>query len=83
MCDIVLASETAEFQDSAHFVGGLVPGDGVHVIFPMAMGLNRGRYFLLTGQRLNAALAYPQVQAADRAHLLATRDDLLAQVPAA
>jgi enoyl-CoA hydratase/carnithine racemase len=54
MCDIVLASETATFQDSAHFVGGLVPGDGVHVVFPMAMGLNRGRYFLLTGQVLDA-----------------------------
>lgn len=54
MCDIVLASETASFQDSAHFVGGLVPGDGVHVVFPMAMGLNRGRYFLLTGQVLDA-----------------------------
>ena len=54
MCDIVLAAETATFQDSAHFVGGLVPGDGVHVVFPMAMGLNRGRYFLLTGQVLDA-----------------------------
>lgn len=54
MCDIVLASETAAFQDSAHFVGGLVPGDGVHVVFPLAMGLVRGRYFLLTGQRIGA-----------------------------
>lgn len=54
MCDIVLASETATFQDSAHFIGGLVPGDGVHVVFPMAMGLNRGRYFLLTGQVIDA-----------------------------
>jgi enoyl-CoA hydratase/carnithine racemase len=50
MCDIVLAADTATFQDSAHFVGGLVPGDGVHVVFPMTMGLNRARYFLLTGQ---------------------------------
>jgi len=57
MCDIVLASETATFQDSAHFVGGLVPGDGVHVVFPMVMGLNRGRYFLLTGQELDAGQA--------------------------
>jgi enoyl-CoA hydratase/carnithine racemase len=57
MCDIVLASEKAAFQDSAHFVGGLVPGDGVHVVFPLAMGLNRGRYFLLTGQRLTAEKA--------------------------
>ncbi len=54
MCDIVLAAETASFQDSAHFVGGLVPGDGVHVVFPLAMGLNRGRYFLLTGQVIKA-----------------------------
>ena len=57
MCDIVLASENATFQDSAHFVGGLVPGDGVHVVFPMIMGLNRGRYFLLTGQVLDASEA--------------------------
>lgn len=54
MCDIVLASENASFQDSAHFIGGLVPGDGVHVVFPMVMGLNRGRYFLLTGQVIHA-----------------------------
>ena len=54
MCDIVLASETACFQDSAHFINGLVPGDGVHVAFPMAMGLNRARYFLLTGQVIHA-----------------------------
>ena len=54
MCDIVLASETAAFQDSAHFTGGLVPGDGVHVVFPLLMGYNRGRYFLLTGQKLSA-----------------------------
>lgn len=54
MCDIVLASETAAFQDSAHYVGGLVPGDGVHVVFPLVMGYNRGRYFLLTGQTIFA-----------------------------
>jgi enoyl-CoA hydratase/carnithine racemase len=54
MCDVVLAAETASFQDSAHFIGGLVPGDGVHVAFPMAMGLNRARYFLLTGQVIGA-----------------------------
>lgn len=60
MCDIVLASDSASFQDSAHYAGGLVPGDGVHVVFPMIMGLNRGRYFLLTGQVLDAhrALEY-------------------------
>ena len=57
LCDIVLAAETATFQDSAHFINGLVPGDGVHVAFPMAMGLNRARYFLLTGQVIHAVEA--------------------------
>lgn len=57
MCDIVLAADTASFQDSAHFVGGLVPGDGMHVVMPMLMGLNRGRYFLFTGQVIGAAEA--------------------------
>lgn len=57
LSDIVLAAENATFQDSAHFNGGLVPGDGVHVVFPMLMGTNRGRYFLLTGQVLSAQQA--------------------------
>lgn len=57
MCDIVLAAEGASFQDSAHFNGGLVPGDGVHVVFSMIMGLNRARYFLMTGQELDARQA--------------------------
>lgn len=60
LSDIVLASETATIQDSAHFNGGLVPGDGVHVVFPLLMGPNRGRYFLLTGQVLNATEAKEQ-----------------------
>ena len=54
LCDIVLASENAAFQDSAHFTNGLVPGDGVHVVWPLILGPNRGRYFLLTGQKLSA-----------------------------
>ncbi len=54
LCDIVLASDHATFQDSAHFINGLVPGDGHHIILPLLMGWNRGRYFLLTGQTLSA-----------------------------
>ena len=54
LCDIVLASETAIFQDSSHFPSGVVPGDGVHVVWPSVLGMNRGRYFLLTGQKLSA-----------------------------
>jgi enoyl-CoA hydratase/carnithine racemase len=54
LSDIVIASDTAVFQDAPHFPGGLVPGDGVHVVWPLVLGVNRGRYFLLTGQKLSA-----------------------------
>jgi hypothetical protein len=50
-------SENAEFQDAPHFPNGVVPGDGVHVVWPLVLGANRGRYFLLTGQKLSAAEA--------------------------
>ncbi len=58
MSDIVLASENATFQDAPHFPNGVVPGDGVHVIWPSLLGQNRGRYFLLTGQTLSAKEAH-------------------------
>jgi len=54
MCDIVLASETACFEDSGHFENNLVPGDGVNILYPLLLGLNRARYFLLTGQSIGA-----------------------------
>jgi enoyl-CoA hydratase/carnithine racemase len=54
LSDVVLASETATFQDAPHFPNGVVPGDGVHVVWPLLLGQNRGRYFLLTGQTLSA-----------------------------
>ncbi len=55
LADIVLAADTAEFADLAHVPsGGAVPGDGVQVVWPMLLGPNRGRYFLLTGERIGA-----------------------------
>ena len=54
LSDVVLASDTAVFQDPGHFMLGAVPGDGVHVVWPMLLGQNRGRYFMLTGQKLSA-----------------------------
>jgi enoyl-CoA hydratase/carnithine racemase len=57
LCDIVLAAETAQFQDSAHFTSDVVPGDGMHIVYPLLLGMNRGRYFLLTGQTLDARKA--------------------------
>jgi enoyl-CoA hydratase/carnithine racemase len=57
LCDIVLAADTAQFQDSAHFPSDVVPGDGMHIVYPLLLGMNRGRYFLLTGQTLDAQKA--------------------------
>ena len=58
LSDIVLASENSTFQDAPHFPRGVVPGDGVHVVWPLLLGQNRGRYFLLTGQTLSAQEAH-------------------------
>ena len=55
--DIVLATDDTYFQDTAHFQGGMVPGDGMHVIMPMLLGLTRARYFLFTAQKITAAEA--------------------------
>jgi enoyl-CoA hydratase/carnithine racemase len=54
LCDIVIASEDAVFRDAPHFRHGTVPGDGVQVVWPMLLGMNRGRHFLLTGRRIAA-----------------------------
>ena len=54
LCDIVLAAEHTIIADAVHFEFGLVPGDGVQTVFPLLMGLNRARYFMLTGQQLDA-----------------------------
>ncbi|HWD05840.1 MAG TPA: enoyl-CoA hydratase/isomerase family protein [Kribbella sp.] len=53
LSDIVLASEETRVSDD-HFAGGIVPGDGANIVWPMLLGRNRGRYFLLTGQELGA-----------------------------
>ncbi len=57
MSDVVIASPEAVFQDAPHFPNGVVPGDGVHIVWPLILGPNRGRYFLLTGQKIGASEA--------------------------
>src|SRR3954466_13652346 len=54
-CDIVIAADDVTFEDTAHFHnGGIVPGDGVNVLYTMLLGLNRARYLMLMGQVLKA-----------------------------
>jgi len=88
LSDIVLCAEHTYFSDAPHFRFGTVPGDGVHMIWPMLLGPNRGRYFLLTGQRIDAQEALdlgvvsevvPSAMLLPRAHELAAK---LARQPA-
>jgi len=57
LADIVLATPTTVFQDKPHFDFGIVPGDGVNLLWPEVIGSVRGRYFLLTRQELDAKTA--------------------------
>jgi enoyl-CoA hydratase/carnithine racemase len=57
LADIVLATPETVFQDKPHFEFGIVPGDGVNLLWQEAIGTIRGRYFILTRQELDARTA--------------------------
>ena len=57
LADIILATPSTVFQDGPHFASGIVPGDGVHLLWQEAIGPIRGRYFILTRQELDAQTA--------------------------
>src|SRR6201988_3903856 len=57
LSDIVLATPSTIFQDKPHFEFGIVPGDGVHLLWPEVIGTVRGRYFILTRQELDSQTA--------------------------
>ncbi len=57
LADIVLATPATVFQDKPHFDFGIVPGDGVSLLWPEVIGSVRGRYFILTRQLLDAKTA--------------------------
>jgi enoyl-CoA hydratase/carnithine racemase len=58
LCDIVLASEDAYFQDLAHFPRNLSPGDGIQNVWPLVLGRNRFRYAQLMAQKITAQMAH-------------------------
>ena len=53
LSDIVLSAEDAIFRE-AHYHGGFVPGDGVQIVWPIFIGMNRARHALLTGKVFTA-----------------------------
>jgi enoyl-CoA hydratase len=80
-CDIALMASEARLADP-HVNAGLVAGDGGAILWPMLMGLNRGKEFLLTGDMMGADEAhqlglvnhvYPRTELRDRAGELASR----------
>ena len=42
------------FQDKPHFAFGIVPGDGIHSLWPEVIGSIRDRTFVLTQQLISA-----------------------------
>jgi enoyl-CoA hydratase/carnithine racemase len=54
LSDIVIATPDTIFQDKAHFAFGIVPGDGIHSLWPEVIGSVRGRTFVLTRQIIGA-----------------------------
>src|ERR1700756_3568627 len=87
LADIVLAAPSTVFQDKPHFGFGIVPGDGVNLLWPEVIGPMRGRYFILTRQILDADTAkawgvvneiVPADRLLQRAHELA---DGIAKLP--
>lgn len=53
LCDVVVAGRSAVFADT-HVKMGIGAGDGGQVIWPLLMGVNRAKFFLMTGDRLDA-----------------------------
>jgi enoyl-CoA hydratase len=53
LTDVVVAARSATFADT-HVRMGIGAGDGGQVIWPLLMGVNRAKYFLMTGDRVSA-----------------------------
>jgi enoyl-CoA hydratase len=53
LCDVVFAARSAIFADT-HVNMGIGAGDGGQLIWPLLMGVNRAKYFLMTGERVSA-----------------------------
>jgi enoyl-CoA hydratase len=56
LCDVVLAGRSAVFADT-HVTLGIGAGDGGQLVWPLLVGVNRAKYFLMTGDRVDAAEA--------------------------
>ncbi|MPY92458.1 MAG: enoyl-CoA hydratase/isomerase family protein [Acidimicrobiia bacterium] len=53
LADVVVAGRSAVFADT-HVVMGIGAGDGGQLIWPLLVGVNKAKYFLMTGDRVGA-----------------------------
>lgn len=51
LADVVVAGQSTAFADT-HVKMGVGAGDGGQVIWPLLMGVNRAKWFLMTGERV-------------------------------
>jgi enoyl-CoA hydratase len=81
LCDVTVASETAKLADT-HVALGAVAGDGGAVIWPLLIGPNRAKEFLMLGDTITGAdaariglvnYALPAAQVLPKARELAQR----------
>jgi enoyl-CoA hydratase len=56
--DVVLAGQSARFGDTHVPNQGVTAGDGGAALWPMLMGPQASKYYLLTGEHIDAAEAY-------------------------
>lgn len=52
LCDVVVAGPAAVFADT-HVNMGIGAGDGGQLIWPFLIGVNRAKYYLMTGDRVS------------------------------
>jgi enoyl-CoA hydratase/carnithine racemase len=54
LADIAIATPDTVFQDEPHFALGIVPRDGIYLLWPEVIGSIRGRTFVLTQRIIGA-----------------------------
>ncbi len=57
LCDVVVAGPSAVFADT-HVNMGIGAGDGGQLIWPFLIGVNKAKYFLMTGDRIKGREAF-------------------------
>ena len=55
-CDVIVAAQSGSFGD-AHLANGLIPGGGSTARLPRAVGWQRAKWLILSGQAIDAATA--------------------------